>query len=537
MENGRTYESLKTGRSPSQSDLGGHSGVASFVFSSSPVHNKEEGSTMTTGLQKLTQLNPAGRSREFLSGGFDRTISPLIQNAIQVLGRFQDDLNKEFTDSAYDDMMKDPAVCASVDILKSLILAEPLRVVPRIQNKKDPLYEDSKKYADFADRQIKGMNRAIQAVLWEALEALQYGSSLVEIVYEDAVEDGAPILRLKDLKTRRRGNYGIIVDKYFNVLGAVSQEWGGGSNSVYTGSTQPDPSQVIPREKFMLVIPQTKNSDPRGIPILRAAWNAYFLKSQVYPQYLKFLIQFASPSLVGYTPENTTEEIEVVDDNGITVVNSDGSVQTITPEADMLETLLGFQSGTVAVLKGGSKLDIIQSVGNGEAFAAAFELFDRQIAMAILKTHRTLLEAKHSSKADSESAQDITDVFVANLREVVAQAIQREVVYQLIKVNFGPDIADQFAPEVTLKSMPKQDFAKAADAIGKLWAGKYLHSSQVQEADAMIGLPERDMDAFLGELQEQADLNAMDQVERMKLLNPGAGTTPPKNEPDNNNGT
>jgi hypothetical protein len=484
-----------------------------------------------TGLQNLTILNPAGRSREFLSGGSDRTISPLIQNAIQVLGRFQDDINKEFGDSAYDDMMKDPAVAASIDILKSLILSEPLRIIPRVQDKKAPEYEESKRITDFVDRQIRGMNRSVQAVIWEALEALHYGSSLIEIVYEDALDEGRPILKLKDLKTRRRENYALIVDRYFNVLGAVSREWGGQTSSVYTGSSSPDPSQIIPREKFCMIIPQTKNSDPRGVSILRPAWNAYYIKTQIYPQYLKFLIQFASPSLVGYTPENTVEEIEVVDDNGATVINSDGSVQTITPEADMLETLLGFQSGTVAVLKGGSKLDIIQSNGTGEAFAAAFDLFDRQIAMAILKTHRTLLEAKHSSKADAESAADITDVFVSNLREVVAQAIQRDVVYQMVKINFGPEIADRFAPEVTLKSMPKQDFAKAADAIGKLWAGKYLHASQVQEADAMIGLPERDMDAFLGELQEEADMRQMDQMERMKLMNPGAGTTKPGEEP------
>lgn len=480
-------------------------------------------------LNTLTTLQPKNRKKEYLSGGSVRTLSPLLTNAIQVLSRFQDDLNREFSDRAYDDMLKDPAVAASVDILKGLILSEPLRVVPRIQDKKSSEYETSKKVADFVEKNLRKMARSPQVVLWEALDAIAYGSSLVEIVFEDAVEDGAPVLRLKDLKTRSRSNYGLVVDRYFNVLGAVPTEMGYQASGVYTGSTQPDKDKVIPREKFLLVALVTKNSDPRGVSLIRPAWNAYYLKTQVWPAYLKFLVQFASPSIVGYTPEGA-EDVEVLDDSGTPALNADGTIQTISAEEDMLTTLLGFQNGTVAVLKGGSKLDLIKSEGQGEAFSAAVDLFDRQIAMAILKTHRTLLEAKHSSKADSESAADITDVFVSSLREVLASAFTRDVVRVLVEINFGPEIADAYAPEVTLKSMPKQDFAKAADAVGKLWASKYLHSSQVAEADSMIGLPERDMDAFLGELEEEAEMRRLDQTERMKLMNPGAGTTKPKAE-------
>lgn len=482
-------------------------------------------------LNTLTTLQPKNRKKEYLSGGSVRTLSPLLANAIQVLSRFQDDLNREFSDRAYDDMLKDPAVAASVDILKSLILSEPLRVVPRVQDKKAADYEVSKQIADFVEKNLRKMSRSPQVVLWEALDAIAYGSSLVEIVFEDAVEEGAPVLRLKDLKTRSRSNYGLIVDRYFNVLGAVPTEMGYQASGVYTGSTQPDPEKVIPREKFLLVALVTKNSDPRGVSLIRPAWNAYYLKTQVWPAYLKFLVQFASPSIVGYTPEGA-EDVEVLDDSGTSAYNADGTIQTVSAEEDMLTTLLGFQNGTVAVLKGGSKLDLIKSEGQGEAFSAAVDLFDRQIAMAILKTHRTLLEAKHSSKADSESAADITDVFVSSLREVLASAFSRDVVRVLVEVNFGPEVADLYAPEVTLKSMPKQDFAKAADAVGKLWASKYLHSSQVAEADAMVGLPERDLDAFLGELEEEAEMRRLDQTERMKLMNPGAGTTKPKPEDD-----
>lgn len=482
-------------------------------------------------LATLVTLPPKNRKREYLSGGLVRTLSPLLSNAIQVLGRFQDDLNKEFSDRAYDDMLKDPAVAASVDILKSLILAEPLRVVPRVQDKKSPGYGEAKKIAEFVERNLRKLARSEQVILWEALDAIAYGSSLVETVFEDAVDEGKPILRLKDLKTRSRANYALVVDRYFNVLGAVPTEAGFQASGVYTGSTEPDKDKVIPREKFLLVTLITKNSDPRGVSLIRPAWNPYYLKTQVWPAYLKFLIQFASPSIVGYTPEGAGD-VEVVDDAGVVQTNADGSIQTISAEEDMLSTLLGFQNGTVAVLKGGSSLDMIQSEGQGEAFAAAVDLFDRQIAMAILKTHRTLLESKNSSKADAESAADITDVFVASLREVLASAFTRDVVRVLVEINFGPEIADAYSPDVTLKAVPKQDFSEAADAVSKLWTSKFLHSSQVSEVDAMIGLPERDLDAFLSEIEEEAEARRLDETERMKLMNPGAGTTKPKAEED-----
>lgn len=63
-------------------------------------------------LEALTTLRRPDRKREYLSGGYERTLSPLIDRAIVVLSRYQDDLNREFSDSVYDEMVRDPAVAA-----------------------------------------------------------------------------------------------------------------------------------------------------------------------------------------------------------------------------------------------------------------------------------------------------------------------------------------------------------------------------------------------------------------------------------------
>lgn len=487
-----------------------------------------------SALQQLKRLSPGKRGREYLSGGYQRILSPLMGNALQVLTQHQGDLNQEFGDKVYDEMMRDPTVNACISILKALILSEPLRVVSKVQNKDAEGYEEAAKVAKWVEDQIAGMDRSVELALWESLEALQYGSSFVEIVLSPETDDaGAPTYRLKDLKTRNRSFYGLLVDRFYNVLGAVNREFGGAAGAIYTGSQKPDPERMIPREKFILITIDGKYNDPRGNPPLRCVWNPYYLKSQTWTPYLKFLVQFGSPSLVGYTPEEGGGEIEQVDADGNPILEDDGTPAIITDEEDMLDTLLGFGSGTVAVLRGGSKLDIIQSTGEGQAFAAAVDLFDRQIATGILKTARTLFEAKHSSKADSESAADITDVYIAHLQEVISGALERDLVKNIVTIQFGEETARKYCPGVTLKSIPKQDFAKAAGAVAQLWAGKFIHTSQVEEIDNLLGLPKRDIQAFLDEIEEEAEMRRIDQTERMKLLNPGAGTNPPKAEKKN----
>ena len=484
-------------------------------------------------LARLQDLQASDTRKEYLSGGYDRTLSPLLNNAVQVLGQYHEDLTLEFTDKVYEEMLKDPAVAASVDILRALITVTPPRLVSRIADKKHPQYKDAREAVDFVEDQLKSMNRPVATVVAELMDAVVYGSCVAEIVYEDDTDDetGAPYLRLADVKAKSRRKYALVTDRFYNILGVVSRELGYMASGVYTGSTSPDPKDVIPRDKIVVLTLNSRYGDPRGYSMLRPAYAPYYIKTQVWPQFLKFLMGFASPSLVGYTPEGDNEEIEATDDAGNPIQNTDGTQKMLTPEEDMFNTLLGFQGGTLAVLKGGSKLDVLWSQGGGEAFLKAIDLFDRQIAMAILKTHRTLLEAKHSSKADSESAQDITDVYVALLREVVGGVLTHDLVYQLVFVNKGKDYAKKFSPIVSLQTVNKQDFAKAAEAVGKLWTAKYLHPSQVEETDALVGLPPRDMDAFLQEIEQMNEDLRLDQMERLKLLNPGAGANDDPSDP------
>lgn len=230
---------------------------------------------------------------------------------------------------------------------------------------------------------------------------------------------------------------------------------------------------VLPLEKFLILRFGSKNGDPRGVSLLRAAYNPWWLKQQTWPQMLKFLSQFAGPSLIGYTPENSA------------MLGTDGGQ---TPEEVMLNALRQFQNGSIVVLRGGAKVEAIQSPGEGQAFLSAIELYNREITHAILKQTRATMEAQHGSRADSETGEGILENLVTWIQGCVERAVRNQIVRPLVRMNFGMDAP---VPRLSLRAPGKPGFVGAAEAVAKLASSGYLDESQKHELDILLGLPNR----------------------------------------------
>ena len=107
------------------------------------------------------------------------------------------------------------------------------------------------------------------------------------------------------------------------------------------------------------------------------------MKQQIWSVYLKYLTQFAGPSLVGYTaPE--AQAMPASDSYGNPILDGNGNPVIVSPEQTMLDALQAFASGTAAVFPCGAQVTPINMSGDGSAFLQAIDLFDRQIAKAIL---------------------------------------------------------------------------------------------------------------------------------------------------------
>jgi hypothetical protein len=162
------------------------------------------------------------------------------------------------------------------------------------------------------------------------------------------------------------------------------------------------------------------------------------------------------------------------------------------------------------------------SQGSGEAFTKAFEALDKQMIMAILVTARAIVEAQKSSKADSESSLDIFDVLVNFIRGMLELTLYEQVLCRWYRYNIGDDVEN--CPRVSLTDDTGRNFATAGPVVSQLWAGGFLHDSQVEGLDQKLGLPPRDYKAWQEERDAKAEADAQAAAESAKLMNPAASS-------------
>lgn len=466
-------------------------------------------------ISRIAGLDP---TREYVAGGDQNFVNPLLVRSLT--GAF-DDLTRDMGFDVYEQMLRDPAVASSVETLKTLTLAEPLRATNCIDEPEDPNFAKGKEYADFITHCFTHTERPLIEVLHEMLDALWRGSYVSEVIMRD--ETTGPYKgkqTLKKIAPKNSRRYWMVVDRFYNLLGIVRQF---SFEADFTGMTFGGRA-LIPRDHLAVLTFWGEGGDPRGASILRPAYNAWYLRQQSWPAYLRWITQWATPSIIGYTPENAPSQVPIMNASNQPTYDGQGTMLTESPEDAMLRALLRFQAGSAIALVGGSKLDKIQSEGTGQAFHDGLDMLRREIVLAILRVTRVTLEAQHGSKADSSDAHDILAIFCEWIKQHVIAMIDRDVVTPLLVNNFGIE-ALEFAPKITLQGTEKKDLAKMGATIAQLFSAGYLHSSQIPGIDAILDLPQRDMEAQMRDEQDAADQARMNSTAQLRLMNPQAGVS------------
>jgi len=197
-----------------------------------------------------------------------------------------------------------------------------------------------------------------------------------------------------------RHTVGFVVDAYNRILG-ITAAIPGVAQPVQQG-TWVDPASLpnlLPRDKFLLYSFRPKHGDPRGSSILRPAYNPWNLKQQAVREWLRYITQFASPSLVGEVaptaiPEAPTDSLgnPQLDTNGI-------PLPAISPQVSMANQLAAFRNGSALAIASGAKVTALFSSGDGKAFIEFVDYCDRQITKDVLGQTLASEEAKHQSRA------------------------------------------------------------------------------------------------------------------------------------------
>lgn len=391
-----------------------------------------------------------------------------------------DRLSRTMGNRVYEAMMADPDVSAAINTLKMDALADGMQLVPRIGPgiEEEPTEEQklAEEIAQFCQRNLLRLERPAESIAFEWLDSLWRGCKLAEKVYE--VEDNGPDagkLVLKAIRFKPRWAWRYVVDATMNVTGILTRKPPTGEYVVYD------------RSKFAISVWDQKDEDPRGNSVLRAAYHAWNLKQLTWPVYWRGVSQFGGPSLVGETAPDEPDQIPVDPDTGEAIPGAD----PVSPQAYLASQLVRFQSGSAIAVPNGSKVYTIESKQDGEGTKTFVELLKREITKAILLQVRATEEAQFGSRADSESATDVKGSAVRIVRKHAGLEWEREVLYQLVELNYGKEAADLYTPIVSFGGSEHHDFGSTAKAIATLYSTNYMAPSQLRYFDSKLGAPAR----------------------------------------------
>lgn len=414
-------------------------------------------------------------TREVVSGGSHSFI--WRGRGRQPLPHPFDDLSARQGIEVYEKMMTDSQVASTMRLFKTAILEDGMNFTPAITDPAEPDYDIANQIHDEWIENIKYMDTDLNVVLFNMLNAAAYGNKVAEQVYEIYKNR----LRLKALKVKPRQSVAFVVDEYLNVIGLLGDTTGVGIVSWISAETQ-----IIPREKFAVLTFQPEDGDPRGTSLLRAAYEPWWRKRQIMPEYLKFLAQFAGPSLFAIAPEDAEMPRPVVDED-------DDEISTPIPqtiEEAITATLVNFRNSTAMTLPPGTELDMIKSEGEGKAFIEGITLANLDITKAILVQQLATEESQFMARAAAEVHQDVLATLIRQGKQAVVRMLEQDILRPWVTYNWGPD-ATEFCPVASLGEVEAEDMVQLMGAVANLMGKAYFAEEHLPWLDRMMGFPVR----------------------------------------------
>lgn len=424
-----------------------------------------------------------------------------------------DDLSQDLGIEIYQSMQHDGVITAALTNLCAEVLEDSVHLMPAVDDDDDPDAALSEQITDFCAWNLDTLTTPIDEVLWDMLwGSLASGSRVAEQTYTMQPVNGTQRLVLTSLTVKPITSTAFVVDAFNTVLGLLAIIPGVGYATLQN-SAMIDVKNVpnlLPREKFAILSFRPVNNDPRGSSILRAAYAAWWHKMQLWPEYLKFLTQFASPIPVGTTAPNAVDYTDPT--TGLLV----------TPEQAQLAALQGIRNGAAISQPFGATMQLHFSAGAGEAFISAIDQDDRQMSVSILGQLLATGEGRHQARAAAQVHQDILDQIVRQLKIFVTRMVKRDILKPLILYNFGRDAADRLVPNVSLGETETADQSTVLAALATV-PGFTVFPSQLQEIYQFAGLPQADA-AEISALQDAkaAGLQAAQQLAANPPPPPGA---------------
>lgn len=374
-------------------------------------------------------------------------------------------------------MSRTPPVQASASVLFSTVLSGGAQIVsavrPSDDSKPDPDQELALQLVEECKRATARLDTPLETSMWEALNAILERVKLWEhplIPVVGGVDAGN--YTLAGFKFKPRWSWRFRVDRAMNVVGidcwTVNRKW-----------------ETLDPDHFGWFAWNGVDSDPRGDSVLDAAYPAFQMLTQLWPEALVGWKQFGTPSIFYTTGESAMRDVPVRDSTGTP------TGKTISAEKSMANMLIYSQkNGSQLVAMPGATAKVLESSRSGDTISSAISILEAQMIICVLLQTRATTEAKFGSRADAENGTGVVGTFAQSIRSALCASF-RKPYRMMIEANHGPDIAARLTPLVTLGKIDARNFAAIVQAIGVLFQSGYFTEAQLMWVDEFCGLPIR----------------------------------------------
>ena len=332
----------------------------------------------------------------------------------------------------YRRMLLDPQVKACLQTKKFAALSQDWAIHAASDAPED------QRIAAFVRSALTDMRGSVLDALYDVLDALAFGVSLVEINYRlIPAGPNAGMIGLASLKSKDPSGFSFETDAFANVVALRGLD-----------------GAAYPPDKFLRYCWLPLYENPLGQSDLKAAYKPWFAKQQLLKWWTKYLEKFGLPTVTGtydpnrgYGPDQQRELLSIV----AQVHNESAVVLPSDMHLGLLETARAQAAG----------------------FAEAIEYLDRAIAKSILgQTLTTDSTAKGASYALGTVHEDVLSFYVQKLqRDLEETVIRTQLLAPLVACNFGPQAA---RPTFSLGTPGIGQLETAGKLIADLVAGKVI---------------------------------------------------------------
>ena len=389
------------------------------------------GSILTYFAQKLTPKKPPMGEIASARGALGSALGSISPYC-------PDDLVGKRGYEVYDQMQRDAQVQACLMIKKFAVLSRGWDVHPASSDPADV------QVADFVRWTLDDMRGSILDVLYNVLDALAKGFSVLEINYK-VIESGPHrgMLGLTSIKSKDPSTFAFDTDEYMNIKSLKRSGFGTASED------------DLPPEKFIVYSYLPRYESPYGQSDLRAAYK-HFWSKDVLTRFLNlYLEKYGSPT-------------------------AKGSYKRGTPRAaqeELLKVLDKIQQETAIVIPDDVQIDLLEAQRGGEAgYLSALEFHDKQIAKAILcQTLMTDEGTRVGSFALAKVHMDVLKMCLQKLKRDLEETVMREqVIRRLVDYNFNVSAY----PSFSLGPLEDRDLEPLAGIITKLISGEVIRPDE-----------------------------------------------------------